>query len=278
MMTATPIPRTLAALARGDWDLSEIRTMPPGRLPVWTYIKSITQLGEVIDWARGVIAAGGQIFWVCALIEPNDTIAAMSLAMREETLRAHFGDDLAIIHGQLPSKEKDETMERFRAGEVSMLLCSTVIEVGVDVPEATALVVENAERFGLSQLHQLRGRVGRGTAQSYCCLLHGADLKDPGPIARLTAMGCVQDGFRLSVLDAQLRGEGDAIGTRQAGMPHFFAFQPQIHEGLVEPAREWAADIIAQDPDLSDHPELQWLIRFFSRGDEDRREEADDEE
>jgi len=246
-MTATPIPRTLALLGYGDLDVTELRELPKGREPIATHLAS----GER-DRARAYeriheeLRAGRQAYVVCPLVEESEALAARAASAEYERLSAdQFSDfSVALIYGQMPSAQKAEVMRSFRAGEVDVLVATTVIEVGVDVPNATVMLIENAERFGLSQLHQLRGRIGRGEHASICICF------GPKESERLTAFAAWNDGFKLAEVDLQLRGEGELTGTRQSGMAAFrFAIMPQDGE-LLERARLSAREILEADPEL----------------------------
>jgi ATP-dependent DNA helicase RecG len=217
VMTATPIPRTLTLTQYGEMDVSRIDEMPPGRTPVETRVISEDKLGDVIEGLGRHVAGGGQAYWVCPLIEESENNDAAAAEDRARVLRLALGDDkVGLVHGRMKGADKDAVMARFAGGELAVLVATTVIEVGVDVPNATLMIVEGAERFGLAQLHQLRGRVGRGEGQSNCLLIRGANLSDTGR-ARLALMRETSDGFRIAEEDLRLRGPGEILGTRQSG-------------------------------------------------------------
>jgi ATP-dependent DNA helicase RecG len=216
-MTATPIPRTLTLTQYGEMDVSRIDEMPPGRSPVETRVISDEKLPEVIAGLGRHIESGGQAYWVCPLVEESETSDAAAAAERARILKMRFGEGrIGLVHGRMKGPEKDAVMARFAAGELAVLVATTVIEVGVDVPNATLMIVEGAERFGLAQLHQLRGRVGRGEGKSVCLLLRGPQLTEIGR-ARLALMRETNDGFRIAEEDLRLRGPGEILGTRQSG-------------------------------------------------------------
>ena len=221
VMTATPIPRTLTLTQYGEMDVSRIDEMPPGRTPVETRVISEERLGEVVDGLGRHISAGGQGYWVCPLVEESEKSDAAAAEERARVLRLRFGEDrVGLIHGRMKGPEKDAVMEAFASGGLALLVATTVIEVGVDVPNATLMIVEGAERFGLAQLHQLRGRVGRGSGKSTCLLIRGQNLTEVGR-ARLSLMRETNDGFRIAEEDLRLRGPGEILGTRQSGEEAF---------------------------------------------------------
>jgi ATP-dependent DNA helicase RecG len=220
-MTATPIPRTLTLTHYGEMDVSRIDEMPPGRTPVETLVISDQKLPDVIDGLGRHLAAGGQAYWVCPLVEESEAVDAAAAEERATLLRFRFGADrVGLVHGRMKGSEKDAVMTSFASGELGVLVATTVIEVGVDVPNATLIIVEGAERFGLAQLHQLRGRVGRGAGASRCILLRGQQLSETGR-ARLALMRETNDGFRIAEEDLRLRGPGEVLGTRQSGEQGF---------------------------------------------------------
>jgi ATP-dependent DNA helicase RecG len=215
-MTATPIPRTLTLAQYGEMDVSRLDEMPPGRQPIDTRVVSTDRLDEVIAGVGRHLAAGGQAYWVCPMVREQETADIAAAEARHALLLERFGGGVELVHGQLRPEAKDAAMERFARGDAGLLVATTVIEVGVDVPNATLMVIEQAERFGLAQLHQLRGRVGRGTGKSTCLLLRGEALSEVGR-ERLALMRETQDGFRLAEEDLRLRGGGELLGTRQSG-------------------------------------------------------------
>jgi len=249
VMTATPIPRTLVLTLFGDMDASELREKPPGRQAIDTRAVPLDRLDEVVAAVGRALSSGARAYWICPLVEETDTSDLAAATERFETLKSVFGDKVGLIHGRMSGAAKDEAMARFSAGDTRLLVATTVVEVGVNVPEATLMVIEHAERFGLAQLHQLRGRVGRGDKPSVCLLLYRAPLGETAK-ARLAILRESQDGFRLAEEDLRLRGEGDVLGTRQSGMPGFRIARTEWHGGEVEAARDAAAVLVRADPDL----------------------------
>ena len=258
-MTATPIPRTLSLTAYGDLDVTVLRELPQGRRPVETHVVDGARArARAYERIREEIGAGRQCFVVCPLVEESEALQARAATAEFERLRAgeFRGLRVELIHGQLPSKQKAAAMEAFAAGEADVLVATSVIEVGIDVPNATVMLIEAAERYGLSQLHQLRGRVGRGEHPSLCILF--GDPKLP----RLEAIARERDGFRLAEIDLELRGAGDVLGTRQHGLPEFrVARLPEDTELLVR-ARDRADEILLADPGLAepDHALLREAV------------------
>jgi len=255
VMTATPIPRTLALAFYGDLDQSKIGELPPGRTPVATKVYGDSQRRAAYEVARRELEAGRQVYVVYPLVaesEKSDLADATSGA--EELRRVFAGHEVGLLHGKLKADEKQAVMDRFRAGALRVLVATTVIEVGVDVPNASVMIVEHAERFGLSQLHQLRGRVGRGAAHSHCLLI--AHFKRVGDEARerLQAMAETQDGFEVARVDLRLRGPGELLGTRQSGQKLFEIADLYRDEAILEEAREDAFALVDADPELG-HPE-----------------------
>ncbi|HVM37992.1 MAG TPA: ATP-dependent DNA helicase RecG [Sphingomicrobium sp.] len=217
VMTATPIPRTLTLTQYGEMDVSRIDEMPPGRSPIETRVISEERLPEVVDGLARHVGGGGQAYWVCPLVQESEKSDAAAAEERAKVLRTRLGDDkVGLVHGRMKGPDKDAVMSAFAAGDLAVLVATTVIEVGVDVPNATLMIVEGAERFGLAQLHQLRGRVGRGERRSSCLLVRGATLSETGR-ARLALMRETNDGFRIAEEDLRLRGPGEILGTRQSG-------------------------------------------------------------
>jgi ATP-dependent DNA helicase RecG len=249
VMTATPIPRTLVLTYFGDMDVSELREKPAGRKPVDTRTIPLDRIDEVIAAVGRALNDGRRVYWICPLVEGVETTDLAAAQQRFGALQQLFGDAVEIVHGRMKGADKDRAMQRFSGGEARLLVATTVIEVGVDVPEATVMVIEHAERFGLAQLHQLRGRVGRGTERSSCILLYKAPLSETAK-ARLSAMRETEDGFRIAEEDFKLRGEGDVLGTRQSGMPGFRLANVSVHGKLLQAARDDAALILARDPNL----------------------------
>ncbi|MEM9169104.1 MAG: ATP-dependent DNA helicase RecG [Pseudomonadota bacterium] len=275
VMTATPIPRTLALTAYGDMDVCAIREKPPGRKPVDTRTIPLDRLDDVVDGVGRAIATGEQVYWVCPLVEDNDRLDLTAAQARHAALQARFGDRVGLVHGRMKPSEKDAVMAGFHAGALSVLIATTVIEVGVNAPNATAIVIENAERFGLAQLHQLRGRVGRGDKPSRCLLLYKHPL-GPTAKARLETMRRTEDGFEIAEEDLRLRGAGDALGTAQSGFPQFSIADAAAHGELLKAARDDAALIMAEDPALGSPrgQALRTLLYLFRRDDAVRRLQA----
>jgi ATP-dependent DNA helicase RecG len=244
-MTATPIPRTLALTLYGDLDLSVLDQLPPGRTPIVTRRVSDERAPEVWEFVRKQVAAGHQVYVVYPVIEENEeTELKAAIKMYRELSGKVFADrKVGLLHGRLESDLKDQVMGMFQRGEIEVLVATTVIEVGVDVPNATVMVIEHAERFGLAQLHQLRGRIGRGAAKSYCILMTGGKVSEDGE-KRLDAMVRTSDGFQIAELDLALRGPGEFFGTRQAGMPSFRVADLIRDRQLLEAAKREAAAVI----------------------------------
>ena len=250
VMTATPIPRTLTLTQYGEMAVSRIDEMPPGRTPVETRVISEEKLPEVVDGLGRHIAGGGQAYWVCPLVEESEKSDAAAAEERARTLKLRFGEDkVGLVHGRMKGAEKDSVMARFASGELAVLVATTVIEVGVDVPNSTLMIVEGAERFGLAQLHQLRGRVGRGSGKSVCLLIRGQTLTDVGR-ARLTLMRETNDGFRIAEEDLRLRGPGEILGTRQSGEEAFRAATAEDVQELAPIAQSDAQLLLDRDGGL----------------------------
>jgi ATP-dependent DNA helicase RecG len=251
-MTATPIPRTLALTVYGDLDVTTIAGSPAGRLPVITRLVDEAQREAGYDFVRKQIVRGRQVYVVCPAIDESEAISAATALAEAERLQAGpFRDSrVAVVHGQLRSAERDSVMHAFKAGEVQVLVSTSLIEVGIDVPNASVMIVEGAERFGLAQLHQLRGRVGRGTAKSYCLLFSQAGTG--ASRARLEALLETNDGFELADRDLEIRGEGQVMGARQAGVPDLKLARLARDRAALLRARGLAAQIIAADPGLND--------------------------
>lgn len=249
VMTATPIPRSLALASYGDMDVSVLDEKPAGRKPIKTVMVSSTRLDEVVGHLARAVAEGRQAYWVCPLVEDSEVVDYASAEARFASLRAALGDMVGLVHGQMPPAEKDAAMARFVAGKIKVLVATTVIEVGVNVPNASIMVIERAEIFGLAQLHQLRGRVGRGTADSTCLLMYQAPLSESGE-RRLTVIRDTEDGFRISEEDLAMRGAGDLIGTAQSGLPRFRVADMERQAGLMAIAQTDARRLLADDPAL----------------------------
>ena len=224
-MSATPIPRTLMMVLNNDMDISYIKEKPKNRIPVETVIMPISKMTDLILRLKTVLVDGNRAFWVCPAIEMSETMPITSVTERFEYLKNFFGEDIAIVHGKMKEQERAEIIEKFRSDQVKILIATTVIEVGIDVPDANVIVIENAERFGLSQLHQLRGRVGRGSKKSFCVLLYSSKLTCDAQ-KRLAVMKESSDGFRIAEKDLEIRGYGDYVGTRQTGLPLFRVTDP----------------------------------------------------
>ena len=268
VMTATPIPRTLVLSYFGDMDVSQLTDKPAGRQPIETRVVSLDRLAEVVERIGQAIEEGGKAYWVCPLVAESEKVDAAAAEERFAALKARFGARIGLLHGRMSPAEKDAVMDRFRAGAIRILVSTTVIEVGVDVPDATIMVIEQAERFGLAQLHQLRGRVGRGAARSSCVLLYRPPLGETAR-ARLSVMRETEDGFRIAEEDLRLRGEGDLLGTRQSGMPGFRLARPEVHGDLLAMARDEAKLALARDPGFSSEraKALRALLYLFGRDD-----------
>ncbi|SDI57224.1 ATP-dependent DNA helicase RecG [Aliiruegeria lutimaris] len=251
VMTATPIPRSLSLAQYGDMDLSVLDEKPPGRQPVQTALVSAQRIDEVVERLRRAIAEGRQAYWVCPLVEESEVVDMTAAEDRFRHLRAAFGEGkVGLVHGQMPPAEKDASMARFVSGETAVLVATTVIEVGVNVPNASIMVIEQAENFGLAQLHQLRGRVGRGATASTCLLMYKGPLTEGGR-RRLEILRETEDGFRIAEEDLAIRGAGDLIGTAQSGLPKFRVADIERQAGLMQVAQQDARRLLQDDPDLT---------------------------
>ncbi len=266
-MTATPIPRTLTLAAYGEMDESRLDELPPGRTPIDTRVVSAERLPQVIDGLARHLASGQRAYWVCPLVEENEAVDSAAAEERAQLLRLRFGADaVGLVHGRMKGPERDAVMEDFKAGRKTLLVATTVIEVGVDVPEASLMIIESAERFGLAQLHQLRGRVGRGTAASTCLLIRANTIGETAR-ARLALMRETNDGFRIAEEDLKLRGGGEVLGTRQSGDAAFNIATPEQAERLLPVARDDARLLLERDGGL-DGPRGQAarnLLYLFER-------------
>ena len=249
VMTATPIPRTLTLTHYGEMEVSRLDEMPPGRQPIETRVLSAERLPEVIDALGRHMDKGGQAYWVCPLVEESEASDQAAAEDRAALLRQRFGDKVGLVHGRMKGPEKDAVMEAFARGALSVLVATTVIEVGVDVPNSTLMIIEGAERFGLAQLHQLRGRVGRGDQKSVCLLLRGNALSETAR-ARLALMRETNDGFRIAEEDLRLRGAGEILGTRQSGEAQFRLASPEQIQELIQSATDDARLLVDRDGGL----------------------------
>jgi ATP-dependent DNA helicase RecG len=259
MMSATPIPRTLAMTHYADLDVSTLDELPPGRMSVHTRLASTARRAEIITRLKAVCSEGQQAYWVCPLIEESEALQLKTALETWETLSVALPElRIGLIHGRLKAEEKAATMAAFVAGKLHVLVATTVIEVGVDVPRASLMVIEHAERFGLAQLHQLRGRVGRGAAQSSCVLMFEPPLSETAR-ARLKVIFEHNDGFIIAREDLRIRGPGEFIGARQSGLPLLRYADLERDDALIEPAREVAGELLANDPEAVGKLLTRWL-------------------
>jgi ATP-dependent DNA helicase RecG len=270
VLSATPIPRTLVLTYFGDMDVSELREKPAGRQPIDTRAVPMSRLDEVTDAVGRALGAGKLVYWICPLVEESEAEGTGHLTNateRFESLKMRFGEKVGLVHGQMKGAEKDRVMAQFAAHEIGLLVATTVVEVGVDVPAATIMVIENAERFGLAQLHQLRGRIGRGSEASTCLLLYREPLGEMSK-ARLKAIRETTDGFRIAEEDLKLRGEGDVLGVRQSGLPGYRIARPEAHGQLITQARDEALRIMQENPKLTGPrgEALRCLLYLYERG------------
>ena len=266
VLSATPIPRTLVLTYFGDMDVSELREKPAGRQPIDTRAVPDSRLNEVMDAVGRALTGGKLVYWICPLVEESETVNLTDAEQRFESLKARFGDKVGLVHGKMRGTDKDRVMAQFAAREIGLLVATTVVEVGVDVPAATVMVIENAERFGLAQLHQLRGRIGRGSEASTCLLLYKEPLNEMST-ARLKVIRETTDGFRIAEEDLKLRGEGDVLGVRQSGLPGYRIARSDVHAQLITQARDEALRIMKDNPKLTGaHGEaLRCLLYLFER-------------
>jgi len=266
VMTATPIPRTILLTEWGEMDVSRLDEKPPGRQPIRTTLHSLATLPDVLDALARKLDEGGQIYWVCPMVAESELLDVAAAEARYADLRARFGDVVGLAHGQQDAALRDAALADFAAGRTRLLVATTVIEVGVDVPQASVMVIEHAERFGLAQLHQLRGRVGRGEAASFCLLLHDDGLNETAR-KRLLLLRDTEDGFLIADEDFRLRGGGDLMGTRQSGDPGFRLAHPVEHEDLLHMANRDAALLLHRDPTLTSERgrAVRVLLRLFER-------------
>jgi ATP-dependent DNA helicase RecG len=249
-MSATPIPRTLELTLYGDLDVSRIDEKPPGRTPVATRAAPMTRVAEVEARLREAVKDGSQAFWICPLVSESELVDLKAAEIRAAELRERIGPGVGLVHGKMPAAEKDAVMADFVDGKIRILVATTVVEVGVNVPNATIMVIEQAERFGLAQLHQLRGRVGRGSRESACVLLYDPPLSETAQ-RRLDILRRTDDGFQIAETDLELRGGGDALGLRQSGFPAYVFADPFAHKDLFIVAGDDARLILARDPGLT---------------------------
>ena len=266
VMTATPIPRTLMLTAYGDIDTSRLIEKPAGRKPVDTRVISLERLSQVVESVGRALSTGNKVFWVCPLVKESEKLDLAAAQDRHAHLQHRFPDQVGLIHGRMKAPEKETVMEEFINGPLDILVATTVIEVGVDVPKATVMVIEHAERFGLAQLHQLRGRIGRSDSSSTCLLIYNAPLTEMAQ-TRLSVMRETNDGFVIAEKDLKLRGAGELLGTRQSGLPEFRIADLQIHADLLSTARDDALLILDKDPELTSKRGLavRTLLYLFER-------------
>jgi ATP-dependent DNA helicase RecG len=269
VLSATPIPRTLVLTYFGDMDISELREKPAGRQPIDTRTVSDNRLAEVTEGVGRALSAGKLVYWICPLVEESEaegTDHLTNATERFESLQQRFGDVVGLVHGRMKGTEKDRVMGQFAAHEIRLLVATTVVEVGVDVPAASIMVIENAERFGLAQLHQLRGRIGRGSEASTCILLYHEPLGQMSK-SRLAVIRETTDGFRIAEEDLKLRGEGDVLGVRQSGLPGYRIARPEVHAQLVTQARDEALRILKDNPKLqgAQGEALRCLLYLYER-------------
>jgi len=266
VMTATPIPRTLAMTVYGDLDISKLCEKPPGRQPIDTRAISSNRLEEVVRALGRSLQQGSRAYWVCPLVEESEFVDLAAAEERYDHLASIFEGRVGLVHGRMDANAKSAVMEKFKSGALNILVATTVIEVGVDVPEATVMVIEHAERFGLAQLHQLRGRVGRGNSKSTCLLIYHSPLGETAQ-ARLQVMRDTEDGFRIAEEDLRLRGSGEVLGTRQSGLPNFRVADLPVHDDLLAIARNDSRLVLENDPELSSERgnALRVLLYLFER-------------
>ena len=266
VLSATPIPRTLVLTYFGDMDVSELREKPAGRQPIDTRAVASGRIHEVMEAVGRALDKGKLVYWIVPLVEESETVNLTDADQRFESLRERFGDKVGLVHGKMRGTDKDRAMAQFAAGETGLLVATTVVEVGVDVPAATIMVIENAERFGLAQLHQLRGRIGRGSEASTCLLLYKEPLGEMST-ARLKVIRETTDGFRIAEEDLKLRGEGDVLGVRQSGLPGYRIARTDVHGQLITQARDEALRIMKDNPKLEGTrgAALRALLYLFER-------------
>jgi len=265
-MTATPIPRTLMLAAYGDMEHSRLTEKPAGRKPIATRTVPLARLDEVVAAIDRALAGGAKVYWICPLVEESEQVDLAAADERQAYLKERFGNRVGLVHGRMKGLQKDAAMEQFAHGDIDLLVATTVVEVGVDVPEATVMVIEHAERFGLAQLHQLRGRIGRADKASACLLLYGQPLGETAK-QRLAILRETDDGFRIAEEDLRLRGAGEVLGTRQSGLPEFRLADLLAHAPLIETARDDARLVLHRDPELTSPrgQALRTLLYLFER-------------
>ncbi|MDH5722539.1 MAG: ATP-dependent DNA helicase RecG [Alphaproteobacteria bacterium] len=266
VMTATPIPRTLSLTNYGDLEISKLDEKPPGRKPVETLLIPKEKIEDLISGLKRKIDEGNRVYWVCPLVEESEVMDIEAAEERYDVLKSIFPNRTGLVHGRMKAEEKEAVMQKFSNGDLDILVATTVIEVGVNVPEATIMVIEHAERFGLSQLHQLRGRVGRGADQSYCFLLYAGPLGETAK-ERLSIMRDTEDGFIIAEKDLELRGSGDILGTKQSGEAHFKIADLAVHRDLLATAHNDARLLIEKDPNLTSErgEKIKTLLYMFER-------------
>jgi ATP-dependent DNA helicase RecG len=265
-MTATPSPRTLTLSLFGDMDVSRLDEKPPGRKPIETVLISTDRIADIAQGLKRKIAEGERIYWVCPLVEESEKIELANAEDRHTLLSQIYGDRVGLVHGRMKPLEKDQVMQKFARGDLDILVATTVIEVGVNVPQATVMIIEHAERFGLAQLHQLRGRVGRGSDKSSCILMYNAPLSEAGK-ERLSIMKKSEDGFVIAEKDLELRGAGEVLGTKQSGLPAMHFVDLDSHRDLMQMAHQDARLLTEKDPTLSTRrgDALKTLLYLFEQ-------------
>jgi ATP-dependent DNA helicase RecG len=266
VMTATPIPRTLMLTAYGDLDASRLTEKPAGRKPIATRTLPVARLDEVVEAVRRAMKGGAKVYWICPLVDESDEVDLAAAAERHAHLQKLFGARVGLVHGRMKGADRDKAMAAFAEGGIDLLVATTVVEVGVDVPAATVMVIEHAERFGLAQLHQLRGRIGRGDKPSACLLVYAPPLSETARM-RLSILRETEDGFRIAEEDLRLRGAGEVLGTRQSGLPEMRLADLSVHGELLAAARDDARLILARDPELESPRgrSLRILLYLFAR-------------
>jgi ATP-dependent DNA helicase RecG len=266
VMTATPIPRTLLLTQWGEMDVSRLTEKPPGRQPVRTSLHSLGTLPDLLDAVARKLDEGGQVYWICPMVAESEALDIAAAEARFSVLRERFGEIVGLAHGRQDAAVRDRALVEFAAGRCRLLVATTVVEVGVDVPQASVMVIEHAERFGLAQLHQLRGRVGRGGTASFCLLLHEEWVNDVAK-RRLTLLRDTDDGFLIADEDFRLRGGGDILGTKQSGLPGLRLADPIAHEDLLHMAHRDAAVLLQRDPKLTSErgKAVRVLLHLFER-------------